>query len=172
MNNLYIKISIPKPKHFNNDFPIHYYISDHLEINYVKSLLINNNIDFINVEHNYFPQIPKRYIHIFSLDELISYLKSIQQGKETMLLNATSQPKIPEAKPCKPYPKLIISKSYKFILLATSKGIPSNKQIHFTPTYFGTVVQGNEYQSLGAYSDCWDGDGFEDWEGTITLTQK
>ena len=87
------------------------------------------------------------------------------------LLKSTATPKEIEQPPTKPYPKLMIHKSYKFIILAKGKEVPPNKIPGYAPTYFGTVVKENEYQSLGTYSDCWVENGFEDWEGTVTITQ-
>lgn len=57
------------------------------------------------------------------------------------------------------YPKLMKSKAYAHIVL-------------FTGHKMGTVMKTSVYHSVGYFSDTWAMDGFEDYEGSITLTNE
>lgn len=71
-----------------------------------------------------------------------------------------------EKKESKPFPKLMKDKNEEFVILVTkSEG-----------TYLsGTVVKTSEKTSsypLGRVSESWYAHSFEDWKGSVTLTQE
>lgn len=72
----------------------------------------------------------------------------------------------------KPFPKLMINTKMKFVILATDKKVSPNKIPGTSPGYVGTVVNKTPYWNIGYYSDSWDGEGFEDYNGPITLENE
>lgn len=106
------------------------------------------------------------------LHEIFEWIKTnwpwaiTSKEKKSMLTSKS----FPSKQSVEKFPKLMRSIKLRFIILATSKEkLPNTLG---TPTYCGTVVEGNKYQLLGTYSNAWDGSGFEDWFGEVTIKQE
>lgn len=72
----------------------------------------------------------------------------------------------------KPFPKLMKNKSMGFIILATKKEIPPGNYPENSLCYVGTVINKTPFWNIGYHSDGWDGEGFEDYNGPITLENE
>lgn len=150
--------------------PIH--LVNYSDIDSVKIAFDCAGIQYHSIEYFHMPNIHS-WGNFYFLKEAIEHIKTYrpQYTKERKENNMLTSKTNESTKNERSYPKLMKNKQMGFIILATSKEKPDNScstSLH----YRGMVVVGNEYQKLGFYSQGWDGNGFEDYVGEVTLKQE